>query len=191
MFNQISFYDGLSKTKQRALERTLNEAVREAMNDETFRKVQRLSYGQHGPEEVYNIFFILSSFEFLNTANVLFTFKLLSIIIFIDLKKILQIGSRFGLHNRGTDRSNVKESDSIEEIGGKDLHKGLTNSGNTNEDLAALDRLITYLLSPTNSTNSNLDSWRRSHRASSRGYRQLRGTTVDTAETGGVGTTPL
>lgn len=49
---QISFYDGLSKTKQRALERTLNEAVREAMNDETFRKVQRLSYGQHGPEEV-------------------------------------------------------------------------------------------------------------------------------------------
>jgi len=22
------------------------------MNDETFRKVQRLSYGQHGPEEV-------------------------------------------------------------------------------------------------------------------------------------------
>jgi len=42
----------LSKNKQRALERTLNEAVREAMNDETFRKVQRLSYGQHGPEEV-------------------------------------------------------------------------------------------------------------------------------------------
>lgn len=47
-----SFYDGLSKTKQRALERTLNEAVREAMNDETFRNVQRFSYGQHGPEEV-------------------------------------------------------------------------------------------------------------------------------------------
>lgn len=102
----------------------------------------------------------------------------------------MQIGSRFGLHNRGTDRSNVKESDSIEEIGGKDLHKGLTNSGNTSEDLAALDRLITYLLSPTNPTNSNLDSWRRSHRASSRGYRQLRGT-ADIAENGGVGTTPL
>lgn len=147
-----SFYDGLSKTKQRALERTLNEAVREAMNDETFRKVQRLSYGQHGPEE---------------------------------------IGSRFGLHNRGTaNRGNVKESDSVEEIIGKDLHKGLTNSGNTSEDLAALDRLITYLLSP-NPTNSNLDSWRRSHRASARGYRQLRGTTADIAETGGVGTTPL
>jgi len=48
----ISFYDGLSKTKQRALERTLNEAVKEAINDETFRKVQRLSYG-HGPEEVF------------------------------------------------------------------------------------------------------------------------------------------
>lgn len=49
----ISFYDGLSKSKQRALEQTLNEAVREAIDDETFRKVQRLSYGQHGPEEVY------------------------------------------------------------------------------------------------------------------------------------------
>lgn len=52
IFSCVSYYDGLSKTKQRALERTLNEAVREAMNDETFRKVQRLSYGQHGPEEV-------------------------------------------------------------------------------------------------------------------------------------------
>lgn len=103
----------------------------------------------------------------------------------------MQIGSRFGLHNRGTaNRGNVKESDSVEEIIGKDLHKGLTNSGNTSEDLAALDRLITYLLSP-NPTNSNLDSWRRSHRASSRGYRQLRGTTADIAETGGVGTTLL
>ncbi|KOC61744.1 Uncharacterized protein MJ1221 [Habropoda laboriosa] len=46
-----SFYDGLSKTKQRTLEQTLNEAVREAIDDETFRKVQRLSYGPHGPEE--------------------------------------------------------------------------------------------------------------------------------------------
>ncbi|XP_029175049.1 uncharacterized protein LOC114943572 isoform X2 [Nylanderia fulva] len=145
-----SFYDGLSKTKQRALERTLNEAVREAMNDETFRKVQRLSYGQHGPEE---------------------------------------IESRFGLQNR----RNVKKGDSVEEIVSRDLrsHKGLTNSGNTSEDLAALDRLITYLLSPNNPPNSNLDSWRRSHRASSRGYRQLRGNAADLAETGDVGTTPL
>lgn len=151
-----SFYDGLSKTKQRALERTLNEAVREAMNDETFRKVQRLSYGQHGPEE---------------------------------------IGSRFGLHGRGNaGRGNIKDSGSVEEIMGGDLrsHKGITNSGNTNEDLAALDRLITYLLSqPSNPSGNNLDSWRRSHRASSRGYRQLRGTAADIAETGGVGTTPL
>ncbi|XP_070513285.1 uncharacterized protein [Cardiocondyla obscurior] len=149
-----SFYDGLSKTKQRALERTLNEAVREAMNDETFRKVQRLSYGQHGPEE---------------------------------------IGSRLGLHNRGnTSRGNIKD-ESVEEIISGDLktHKGL-NSGNTSEDLIALDRLITYLLSqPNNPTSSNLDSWRRSHRASSRGYRQLRGTAADIAETGGIGTTPL
>lgn len=34
------------------LEQTLNEAVREAIDDETFRKVQRSSYGQHGPDEV-------------------------------------------------------------------------------------------------------------------------------------------
>lgn len=47
----ISYYDGLNKTEQRALEQTLNEAVREAINDETFRKVRRLSYGQHGPEQ--------------------------------------------------------------------------------------------------------------------------------------------
>lgn len=47
-----SFYGGLSKTKQRVLEQTLNEAVREAIDDETFRKVQRSSYGQHGPDEV-------------------------------------------------------------------------------------------------------------------------------------------
>ncbi|XP_011647717.1 uncharacterized protein LOC105433920 [Pogonomyrmex barbatus] len=150
-----SFYDGLSKTKQRALERTLNEAVREAMNDETFRKVQRLSYGQHGPEE---------------------------------------IGPRLGLHSRGTTGRDNKESGSMEEIlGGELRHKGLANSGNTSEDLAALDRLITYLLSqpPSNPTDSNLDSWRRSHRASSRGYRQLHGTAADIAENGGVGTTPL
>ncbi|XP_070171379.1 uncharacterized protein [Polyergus mexicanus] len=148
-----SFYDGLSKTKQQALERTLNEAVREAMNDETFRKVQRLSYGQHGPEE---------------------------------------IRSRFGLSRGTANRGNVKKSSSVEEIVDRDLYsrKVLTNSDNTSEDLAALDRLITYLLSPNTPANSNLDSWRRSHRASSRGYRQLRGTVAD-IETGGIGTTPL
>lgn len=103
----------------------------------------------------------------------------------------MQIGSRFGLSRGTTNRGNVKKSDSVEEIVGRDLrsHKGLTNSGNTNEDLAALDRLITYLLSP-NPTNSNLDSWRRSHRASSRGYRQLRGTAAD-IETADIDTTPL
>lgn len=105
-------------------------------------------------------------------------------------KKILQIGSRFGLGRGTANRGNVKKSDSVEEIVGKDLHKDLTNSGNTSEDLAALDRLITYLLSPNNPPNSNLDSWRRSHRASSRGYRQLRGTAAD-IETSGIGTTPL
>lgn len=145
-----SYYEGLSKVKQRALERTLNEAVREAMDDETFRKVQRVSYGQHGPEE---------------------------------------IGPRLGLHNRGnTGRGNAKKNESIEEIGA-DLRSRmdrLTNSGNTNEDLAALDRLITYLLGqPSNPAGRN--SWRRSRRASARGYRQLRGTAADAAETGSVG----
>jgi len=100
------------------------------------------------------------------------------------------------LPGRGTtSRGNIKEdSGSVEEIIGGDLqsHKGLVNSGNTSEDLIALDRLITYLLSqPSNPSGSNLDSWRRSLRASSRGYRQLHGTTADIAETGGVGTTPL
>lgn len=57
LYFYISYYDGLSKTKQRALERTLNEAVKEAMNDETFRNVQRLSYGQHGPSD--EVFFEL------------------------------------------------------------------------------------------------------------------------------------
>lgn len=32
--------------KKEVLEQTLNEAVREAVDDETFRKVQRSSYGQ-------------------------------------------------------------------------------------------------------------------------------------------------
>lgn len=50
-------------------------------------------------------------------------------------------------------------------------------SGSTNEDLAALDRLITYLLGQSNNPSSgHLDSWRRSCRASVRGYRQLRST---------------
>lgn len=48
----FSFYEEMSSTKKKALERTLNEAVKEAMDDETFRKVQRSSYGQHGPDEV-------------------------------------------------------------------------------------------------------------------------------------------
>lgn len=91
----------------------------------------------------------------------------------------------------------MKEHECVEEIMG-DLRsrKGLRNSGNTDEDLATLDRLITYLLGqPTNSTGSNLNSWRRSRRTSARGYKQLRGTGGDIAETGGIGnnigTTPL
>ncbi|CAK9802052.1 Uncharacterized protein MJ1221 [Anthophora quadrimaculata] len=146
-----SFYDGLSKTKQRTLEQTLNEAVREAIDDETFRKVQRLSYGQHGSEE--------------------FTSKL-------------------GLHTGGG-VSNVTNT----EHKGQATSNGLGNSGSTSEDLAALDRLITCLLGQPNNTNpSHLDSWRRSRRASARGYRQLHSTGI-TAEGGevvsNIDTTPL
>jgi len=88
----------------------------------------------------------------------------------------------------------MKENRDIEEIinEDKDYSRKVLNPGNTSEDLVALDRLITYLLSqPNNPTASNLDTWRRSRRASSRGYRQLRATTADIAEAGGVGTTPL
>lgn len=149
------------------------------MNDETFRKVQRLSYGQHGSEEVlqsplHNIQHKLSD----NNNSLLHN----------KYTNTLQIG-RLGLHGRGTaNRSNAKEG--AEESVDLRSHNGL-NLGNTSEDLAALDRLITYLLSQPNNSGSNLDSWRRSRRASSRGYRQLRGTAADVAETGGVGTTPL
>ncbi|XP_046466532.1 uncharacterized protein [Neodiprion pinetum] len=47
-----SYYDGFSTTKQRSLEHALTEAVQEAMDDKTFRNVQRFSYGQYAPEEV-------------------------------------------------------------------------------------------------------------------------------------------
>lgn len=129
-----SFYGGLSKTKQRVLEQTLNEAVREAIDDETFRKVQRSSYGQHGPDE--------------------FTPK-------------------FGPYtSSGTITNTEQKEQTISN--GFNLPEG---SGSTNEDLAALDRLITYLLGQSNNPSSgHLDSWRRSCRASARGYTQLRST---------------
>lgn len=116
------------------LEQTLNEAVREAIDDETFRKVQRSSYGQHGPDE--------------------FTPK-------------------FGPYtSSGTITNTEQKEQTISN--GFNLPEG---SGSTNEDLAALDRLITYLLGQSNNPSSgHLDSWRRSCRASARGYRQLRST---------------
>ncbi|XP_076684801.1 uncharacterized protein LOC143377454 [Andrena cerasifolii] len=158
-----SYYDGLSKPKQRALEQTLNEAVREAINDETFRKVQRLSYGQHGPEE--------------------FTPKL-------------------GLHPTGIASNVTNTGHTGEAVSDSRPPEGLGNSGSTSEDLAALDKLITYLLGqPNGASTGNLDSWRRSRRASARGYRQLRSNAVSAAaasaaaergEVGGnVNTTPL
>ncbi|XP_076246601.1 uncharacterized protein LOC143186746 [Calliopsis andreniformis] len=150
-----SYYDGLSKTKQRALEQTLNEAVREAIDDETFRKVQRLSYGQYGLEE--------------------FTPKL----------GFNHVGNASNIANTvlAKEASDIRPPDALE------------NSAKTSEDLAALDRLITYLLGQPNSANiGNLDSWRRSRRASARGYRQLR-SNGGTAERGEIGpnlnTTPL
>ncbi|XP_015431273.1 PREDICTED: uncharacterized protein LOC107187644 [Dufourea novaeangliae] len=151
-----SYYDGLSKTKQRALEQTLNEAVREAINDETFRKVQRISYGQHGPE---------------------------------------QFTSKWGLQSNGASNiTNIGHADGAIPESFRSP-ESLGNSGSTSEDLAALDRLITYLLGqPNGNSPGNLDSWRRSRRASARGYRQLRSAGV-TAERGDIGsnvdTTPL
>ncbi|KAK1126746.1 hypothetical protein K0M31_004369 [Melipona bicolor] len=146
-----SFYDGLSKTKQRVLEQTLNEALREAVDDDTFRKVQRSSYGQRGPEE--------------------FTSKL-------------------GLHAT-SGMSNVKNTDQKQDTpvsSGFNPPESLGNTGgHTSEDLAALDRMITYLLGQSsNASSGHLDSWRRSRRASAQGYRQLRSTGT-TAEGGLVG----
>ncbi|XP_043466444.1 uncharacterized protein LOC122501208 [Leptopilina heterotoma] len=156
-----SFYDGLSKMKKKALERTLNEAVLEAIDDDTFRKVQRASYGQHGAED------ISPRIGLRNAHGV------------SDLK------------NKGADK-HVDTSHPIE-----DLPNQL--QANTTEDLAALDRLITYLLgqpSTNNSNNnpgtSNLDSWQRSFRASARGYRPLRpNENHGESSNYGIGTTPL
>lgn len=135
------------------MERTLNEAVREAIDDDTFRKVQRMSYG-HGPEE---------------------------------------ITPKLGLHMHGAStnnsvRSNDERTGSV--TSDDRSPNGLSTSGNMSEDLAALDRLITYLLQPSNTGSNNLDTWRRSRQASARGYRQLHGTGT-AAEAGNVGTTPL
>ncbi|XP_047361287.1 uncharacterized protein LOC124953645 [Vespa velutina] len=149
-----SYYDGLSKTKQKVLERTLNEAVREAIDDETFRKVQRMSYG-HGAEEI--------------------TPKL-------GLPMHVAV-------NNGDGRSRdeiIDRSTSVDRPS-----NGLPDSTSTNEDLEALDRLITYLLGqPISTANNNLDTWRRSRQASARGYRQLYGTGA-AAEAGNIGTTPF
>ncbi|KAF7390288.1 hypothetical protein HZH68_012145 [Vespula germanica] len=152
-----SYYDGLSKTKQKVLERTLNEAVREAIDDETFRQVQRMSYG-HGAEEI--------------------TPKL----------GLPTHVSTNDCDERSSDEIMARSTSADHPNG---LPDGLPDSTSTNEDLEALDRLITYLLGqPSGTANNNLDTWRRSCRASARGYRQLHGTGA-AAEAGTVGTTPL
>ena len=109
---------------------------------------------------------------------------------------LLQFTPKLGRHTAGS-VSNIANTELKEETGSDGFRPadGLENSVSTKEDLAALDRLVTYLLGQSNNANSvNLDSWRRSRRASSRGYRQLRSTGA-TAEGGEVGsnvdTTPL
>lgn len=76
-----------------------------------------------------------------------------------------------------------------EAVNGKSAEIGVNAGESTSEDLAALDRLITYLLAQP---SGNLENWRRSRRASARGYRQLRpnGETSG-VNISGVGTTPL
>lgn len=108
----------------------------------------------------------------------------------------LQFTPKLGRHAAGS-VSNIANTELKEEAESDDFRPpdGLKNAGSTKEDLAALDRLVTYLLGQSNNANSmNLDSWRRSRRASSRGYRQLRSTAA-TAEGGEIGsnvdTTPL
>ncbi|XP_057328732.1 uncharacterized protein LOC130669717 isoform X2 [Microplitis mediator] len=153
-----SYYEGLSKSKQKVLERTLNEAVREAMNDETFRKIKRLSYGQHGPN---------------------------------DITPRLGLAGNIGSVERAVDDIG-KTTDVLGAVGGSRPSDGLPLPESTNEDLAALDRLVTYLLGQP---NGNMDNWRRSRRASARGYRQLRSNVMDNSgahnNTPGTNTTPL
>ncbi|XP_008557358.1 uncharacterized protein LOC103578156 isoform X2 [Microplitis demolitor] len=153
-----SYYEGLSKSKQKVLERTLNEAVREAMNDETFRKIKRLSYGQHGPN---------------------------------DITPRLGLAGNIGSVERAVDDIG-KTTDTLGAVGGSHPTDGLPLPESTNEDLAALDRLVTYLLGQP---NSNMDNWRRSRRASARGYRQLRSNVINNSgihnNTPGTNTTPL
>ncbi|KAF7996598.1 hypothetical protein HCN44_002244 [Aphidius gifuensis] len=165
-----SFYDDMSKTRQRALGRKLNEAVREAINDETFREVKRLSYGQHGPDDISPRLGLGPSDLVVADNN-------------------SRINEASGLATTSDGISSIVPRQN------NDNNNNIPSVENTSEDLAALDRLITYLLGQP---NSNLDNWHRSRRASIRGYRQLRPNVIDTTGTGGsssnninIGTTPL
>ncbi|KAK0096549.1 hypothetical protein PV326_005170 [Microctonus aethiopoides] len=149
-----SYYESLSKPRRRALERTLNEAVKEAINDETYRKVKRLSYGQQAPDEMPPRLGIAGN---ISVSDVL-------------RKDGAESGLKDGLGSHPSDVFSNVESPS--------------------EDLAALDRLITYLLGQP---NGNTDNGRRSRRASARGYRQLRPNIIDTNANShtSIGTTHL
>lgn len=45
-------YETLNDPKNRNLESTLEQALKEATEDETFRKVKRMSYSNHAADEV-------------------------------------------------------------------------------------------------------------------------------------------
>ncbi|XP_031779917.1 uncharacterized protein LOC107981889 [Nasonia vitripennis] len=45
----------ISEAKKKEFEKTLNEAVLEAVNDDTFRKIQRVSYGQFKPNQISSL----------------------------------------------------------------------------------------------------------------------------------------
>ena len=111
---------------------------------------------------------------------------------------VTQFTPKLGLHTTGIASNVTNTGHTGEAVSNSRPPDGLGNSGSTSQDLAALDKLITYLLGqPNGGSTGNLDSWRRSRRASARGYRQLRSNAAAAAaaergEVGGnVNTTPL
>ena len=111
---------------------------------------------------------------------------------------VTQFTPKLGLHPTGIASNITSTGHTGEAVSGSRPPEGLGNSDSTSEDLAALDKLITYLLGqPNGASTGNLDSWRRSRRASARGYRQLRSNAAAAAAAergevvGNVNTTPL
>lgn len=108
----------------------------------------------------------------------------------------VQFTPKLGLHT--TDGATNVTNNGIAKEATSDYFRppvSLENSCNTSEDLAALDKLITYLLGQPNGTGTgHFDSWRHSYRASARGYKQLlsTGATVEKGDIDtNINTTPL